>query len=40
MTTMHNTALGTTVPNAPHFLCLAKVIAHIWLPQMYIMLDQ
>ncbi len=24
-TTTHNTVLGTTVPNAPHFLCPAKV---------------
>jgi hypothetical protein len=23
--TMHNTAIGTTMPNAPHFLCPAKV---------------
>jgi hypothetical protein len=35
-TTTHNTALGTTVPNAPHFLRPAKVRAHICLPLMYI----
>jgi hypothetical protein len=40
ITTMHNTALGTTVPNAPHFLCQAKVSAHICLPIKYIMIDQ
>ncbi len=39
-TTMHNTVLGTTVQNAPHFLCPAKVSAHICLPLMYITIDQ
>ena len=40
-TTMHHTALGTTVPNAPHFLCPAKVSTHICLPLMYyITIDQ
>ena len=38
--TTHNTALGTTVPNAPHFLCPAKVSAHICLPLTYITIDQ
>ncbi len=39
-TITHNIALGTTVPNAPHFLCPAKVSAHICLLLMYITLDQ
>ena len=38
-TTTHNTALEKTVPNAPHFLCRAKVSAHVCLPLMYITLD-
>ncbi len=37
--TTHNTALGITVPNAPHFLCPAKVRALICLPLMYITID-
>jgi hypothetical protein len=31
MTTTHNTAPNTTVPNAAHFLCPAKVSTHICL---------
>ena len=38
-TTTHSTALGATLPNAPHFLRPAKVSAHICLRWMYIMLD-
>ena len=37
--TTHNTALGTTVLNAPHFLCPAKVSAHVCLPLTYITID-
>ena len=40
LTTMHNRALSTRVPNALHFLCPAKVSAHICLPLMHITLDQ
>jgi hypothetical protein len=36
----HYTALGTTVLNAPHFLCRTKVSAHICLLLMYISIDQ
>jgi hypothetical protein len=40
MMTMHNAALGTTIPNAPHFLFRAKDSAHFCLPLMYITIDQ
>ncbi len=40
MMTTHNTALGITVPSAPHFLCPARVSTHIYLPLMYITIDK
>ncbi len=39
-TTTHNTALGTTAPNAPHFLCPEKAVHKSVNRFMYLMIDQ